>query len=62
LTARERQVVVRVVRGLRNKGIAVELGISEVTVKTHRGNAMLKMGAQTLPDLVRMIDSLGLNN
>lgn len=60
LTARERQVMVRVVRGLRNKAIAVELAISEVTVKTHRGQAMLKMGAKTLPDLVRMIDSLGL--
>jgi FixJ family two-component response regulator len=60
LTARERQVAVRVVRGLRNKAIAVELGISEVTVKTHRGQAMLKMGTKTLPDFVRIIDSLGL--
>jgi FixJ family two-component response regulator len=58
LTAREREVMVRVVKGLRNKAIAVELGISEVTVKTHRGQAMLKMGARTLPDLVRMSDTL----
>jgi FixJ family two-component response regulator len=58
LTAREREVMVRVVKGLRNKAIAVELGISEVTVKTHRGHAMLKMGARTLPDLVRMSDVL----
>lgn len=58
LTAREREVMVRVVRGLRNKAIAVELGISEVTVKTHRGQVMLKMGARTLPDLVRMSDAL----
>jgi FixJ family two-component response regulator len=58
LTAREREVMIRVVRGLRNKAIAVELGISEVTVKTHRGQVMLKMGARTLPDLVRMSDLL----
>jgi FixJ family two-component response regulator len=51
--------MVRVVRGLRNKAIAVELGISEVTVKTHRGQVMLKMGARTLPDLVRMSDQTG---
>jgi FixJ family two-component response regulator len=56
LTAREREVMVRVVKGLRNKAIATELGISEVTVKTHRGQVMLKMGARTLPDLVRMSD------
>jgi FixJ family two-component response regulator len=58
LTPREREVMVRVVRGLRNKAIAMELGISEVTVKTHRGQVMLKMGARTLPDLVRMSDIL----
>lgn len=58
LTGREREVMVRVVRGLRNKAIATELGISEVTVKTHRGQVMLKMGARTLPDLVRMSDLL----
>jgi FixJ family two-component response regulator len=58
LTAREREVMIRVVWGLRNKAIAVELGISEVTVKTHRGQVMFKMGARTLPDLVRMSDTL----
>jgi FixJ family two-component response regulator len=58
LTVREREVMVRVVGGLRNKAIAVELGISEVTVKTHRGQVMLKMGARTLPDLVRMSDAV----
>ena len=58
LTAREREVMVRVVGGLRNKTIAVELGISEATVKAHRGHVMLKMGARTLPDLVRMSDTL----
>jgi FixJ family two-component response regulator len=58
LTAREREVMARVVRGARNKTIAVELGISEGTVKTHRGKVTLKMGARTLPDLVRISDTL----
>ncbi|MEA2775843.1 MAG: hypothetical protein QOF90_1249 [Acetobacteraceae bacterium] len=62
LTAREREVMGRVVRGLRNKAIAVELAISEVTVKAHRGQVMLKMGARTLPDLVRMSDVVDRNN
>jgi FixJ family two-component response regulator len=58
LTAREREVMAGVTRGLRNKSIAIELGISEVTVKSHRGQVMLKMAACTLPDLVRMSDIL----
>lgn len=59
LTAREQQVMSLVARGLLNKQIAGELGISEVTVKIHRGLVMRKMGARTLPDLVRMSDALG---
>jgi FixJ family two-component response regulator len=43
-----------------NKQIAGEVGISEVTVKLHRGNVMRKMGAKSLADLVRMADALGL--
>jgi FixJ family two-component response regulator len=62
LTVREREVMARVVRGLRNKAIAVELAISEVTVKAHRGQVMLKMGARSLPDLVRMSDVMDLTN
>jgi FixJ family two-component response regulator len=58
LTAREREVMAGVTIGLRNKAIAMALGISEVTVKTHRGQVMRKMGAATLPDLVRMSDAL----
>ena len=45
---------------LMNKQIAGEVGISEVTVKLHRGNVMRKMGAKSLADLVRMADALGL--
>ncbi|MDT7543766.1 MAG: hypothetical protein QOE33_3679 [Acidobacteriota bacterium] len=62
LTVREREVMARVVRGLRNKAIAVELAISEGTVKAHRGQVMLKMGARTLPDLVRMSDMMDRTN
>jgi FixJ family two-component response regulator len=62
LTVREREVMVLVVSGLRNKAIAEELGISEVTVKSHRGRVMHKMGARTLPDLVRMSDRLEQSN
>jgi FixJ family two-component response regulator len=54
LTPRERQVMALVVSGLRNKVIAQALGISEVTVKAHRRQVMLKMGAATFADLVRM--------
>jgi FixJ family two-component response regulator len=54
LTARERQVMLLVTTGKMNKQIAGDLGISEITVKIHRGAAMRKMGAHTLVDLVRM--------
>ena len=52
LTSREREVMGFVVAGLLNKQIAHELGISEMTVKVHRGSVMQKMGAKSLPDLV----------
>jgi len=60
LTARERQVMAWVTAGEMNKQAAGELGISEITVKIHRGNAMRKMGARTLADLVRMASELKL--
>ena len=60
LSAREQCIMERVVAGLMNKQIAGELGVSEITVKVHRGNVMRKMGAKTLPDLVRMSEMLGL--
>jgi len=59
LTRRERQVITHVTAGLINKQIAQEIGVSEITVKVHRGNMMRKMGAQSLVDLVRMADALG---
>jgi FixJ family two-component response regulator len=60
LTAREREVMARVVAGRLNKQIAGDLGISEVTVKVHRGQVMRKMEAASLPDLARMADKLKL--
>jgi FixJ family two-component response regulator len=54
LTRRERQVMALVVSGLLNKQVGGELGISEITVKAHRGQVMQKMQAQSLPDLVRI--------
>ena len=56
LSAREREVVVRVAAGDLNKQIAAELGLSEVTVKVHRANAMRKMHATRLADLVKMME------
>ena len=58
LTPREQQVMTLVVTGLLNKQIGGELGISEITVKAHRGKVMLKMKANSLPDLVRMATRL----
>jgi FixJ family two-component response regulator len=58
LSARERDVVARIVAGELNKQIAANLGLSEVTVKLHRAKAMHKMRAKSLAELVRMVDLL----
>ncbi len=58
LTPRERQVIDLVIAGKMNKQTAAELGLSEITVKIHRGAAMKKMQANSLPDLVRMDQTL----
>jgi RNA polymerase sigma factor (sigma-70 family) len=58
LTAREREVIAMVVAGMLNKQIAAQLGITENTVKVHRSRAMGKMRAQSLAELVRMLDKL----
>src|SRR5262249_28046982 len=58
LSGREQQVMMLAASGKMNKQIAAELGISEITVKIHRGAAMRKMGARTFADLVRMADAL----
>lgn len=60
LTPRERDVMALVVSGWRNKHVAHELGISEITVKAHRGKMMAKMNARSLADLVRMAGKLGI--
>ena len=58
LSRRERQVIARVAAGKLNKQIAAELGLSEVTVKVHRANAMRKMHATTLPHLIKMLEKV----
>ena len=60
LSPREQQVMTLVTAGKLNKQVAGDLGLSEITVKIHRGAAMRKMGARTLADLVRMAESLRL--
>jgi FixJ family two-component response regulator len=60
LTPREREIMALVVSGLLNKQVAVELGISEITVKAHRGQLMRKMEADSLADLVRLAARLDL--
>jgi FixJ family two-component response regulator len=62
LSPREREVMVLVTRGLMNKQVAGELGLSEITVKLYRGQAMRKMNAASLADLVRMAEQLALHN
>jgi FixJ family two-component response regulator len=61
LSQREREVMTLVTRGLMNKQVAHELGLSEITVKLYRGQAMRKMGAGSLADLVRMAELLALH-
>jgi len=58
LTKREREVMELVTRGLMNKQVAGELGLSEITVKLHRSRLMRKMGVRTLADLVRTSEAL----
>jgi FixJ family two-component response regulator len=60
LSKREREVMALVVAGLLNKQVGGELGISEITVKAHRGSVMRKMNAASLPELVTMSAQLGL--
>jgi FixJ family two-component response regulator len=60
LTSREREVMTHVADGLMNKQIAAKLGITEITVKVHRGHMMRKMKARSLIDLLEMADLLGI--
>jgi FixJ family two-component response regulator len=58
LTEREREVIGPIVKGMLNKQVAANLGISEITVKVHRRHIMEKMGAKSLPEMVRMSERL----
>jgi FixJ family two-component response regulator len=60
LSPREQQVMARVATGRMNKQIAFDLGLSEITVKIHRGNAMRKMGARNLAEFIKMAEALDL--
>ena len=62
LTVQERKVALLVITGKLNKQIAAEIGLSEATVKLHRGRVMKKMGAPSLIDLVRMFDRLSIDD
>ena len=62
LTKREREVMALVTAGLMNKQIAARIGLSEITVKVHRGNVTRKMGARSLAELVKMAETLGIND
>lgn len=62
LSPREKEIMGLVTRGLMNKQIAGEIGVSEITVKVHRGSVMRKMGAKSLAELVRMAESLGIRH
>ena len=61
LSAREREVMALVTRGLMNKQVAAETGLAEATVKMHRGQAMSKMGAKSVVDLVKIAETLGVH-
>jgi len=62
LTPREREVFLLVVTGMLNKQVAFDLGTTEKTIKVHRARVMEKMGAQSLADLVRFADKLGIRS
>jgi FixJ family two-component response regulator len=62
LTKREKEVMALVTAGLMNKQIAARIGLSEITVKVHRGNVTRKMGARSLAELVKMAETLGIND
>jgi FixJ family two-component response regulator len=62
LTQREKEVAILVVRGLPNKQVAAKLNVSEITVKVHRRHIMVKMEAKSLPELVRITETLRLQS